>query len=556
MRTLASGSIDLNSLKVAGKPNKYITYVDSDNGIRVYDGTLSNGDQVNFVKINSDGMQIYKGGSDINNKIADFGLSVIIGQTNTSHLKIDYHSMQMIDKEGNVYFYISDLRDEEGYVTEYFIGDGSTTDFTLIGNVLSSSNLIVKVDDVVTTAYSMSDTRTLVFSTAPANGSKITVKYNPPNYTSIKAYTLGTREESSNVGLCSVAEGYNIVASGRYSHAEGGDTSALANFSHAEGNRTTASGMYSHAEGRETTASNKSSHAEGNYTTASGIYSHAEGDNTMASGNRSHAEGNYTTASNSYSHAEGSRALASGTAAHAEGHSTVANGVYSHAQNNYTIATEFAQTVIGKFNKATITGSGTDADPYIYSDVGDYAFIIGNGEDGARSNALTVDWQGNLNLPTGNFSGVGLALDYNSSKSNTNAISITNNTSNAFTVEWDGDVLAKGGINIAIEEIGSNYIRYSNGLQICWLNTNVNMAIDNQYGSSPLYTGTYTWTFPKAFSSAPTVTVGAVKWSTGGSWGSANAATTTSVVIRGTDYFSRASDKTTHIEAMAIGYWQ
>ena len=55
----------------------------------------------------------------------------------------------------------------------------------------------------------------------------------------------------------------------------------------------------------------------------------------------------------------------------------------SHAQNQYTIAASQAQTAIGKYN---------------VSDSADtYAFIIGNGTaDNARSNALTIDWNGNI----------------------------------------------------------------------------------------------------------------------------------------------------------------
>ena len=80
---------------------------------------------------------------------------------------------------------------------------------------------------------------------------------------------------------------------------------------------------------------------------------------------------------------------------------TVASGQASHAQNKYTVATENNQTVIGKFNAATVSGSGTTANPYTYSDVGDYAFIIGNGTDNTtaeRSNALTVDWNGGIQM--------------------------------------------------------------------------------------------------------------------------------------------------------------
>ena len=127
-----------------------------------------------------------------------------------------------------------------------------------------------------------------------------------------------------------------------------------------------------------------------------GNYSVAEGYNTTASGYISHAEGNSTTASGSYSHAEGGAAggggtqlpapVASGNYSHAEGCYTVASEVYSHAQNLGTIADGIAQTVIGTYNVA---------DNY-------HILIIGNGQnDTYRSNALTVDSFGNVNIPSG-----------------------------------------------------------------------------------------------------------------------------------------------------------
>lgn len=73
----------------------------------------------------------------------------------------------------------------------------------------------------------------------------------------------------------------------------------------------------------------------------------------------------------------------------AEGISTRANGNYSHAQNFSTIAQRRSQTAIGEYNIADTSGAdGTE--------LGDYAFIIGNGTDAnSRSNALTIDWSGN-----------------------------------------------------------------------------------------------------------------------------------------------------------------
>ena len=105
-------------------------------------------------------------------------------------------------------------------------------------------------------------------------------------------------------------------------------------------------------------------------------------DLNVASGAHSHAEGSQTTASGNTSHAEGVSTIASGNWAHAEGNRTTASGITSHAEGFGTLASSDEQHVQGKFNvedKANI-----------------YAHIVGNGTSNTtRSNAHTLDWQGN-----------------------------------------------------------------------------------------------------------------------------------------------------------------
>ena len=97
-------------------------------------------------------------------------------------------------------------------------------------------------------------------------------------------------------------------------------------------------------------------------------------------------------------------------------------------------------------------------------------------------------------------------------------------------------------------------IRYNNGLQICWINKNDNVTVSSAYGS--LYQGTYTWIFPVAFSASPLVSIGAMRWGTGASWGTLSGApTTTQAVLRCIDAFTRASGST-YINAIAIGWWK
>lgn len=199
--------------------------------------------------------------------------------------------------------------------------------------------------------------------------------------TARKAYTIDNKTVYASNG----AEIFNdysgsTKAIGMYSHAEGSNTIASGDHSHAEGYYTTASGGSSHAEGYNATASNNYSHAEGCDTEASGYTSHAEGYNTTASGDYSHAEGLSTIASGIYSHAEGTGTTASG-GSHAEGRDTTASGNYSHTEGLSTTASGSCQHTQGKYNIDDIAGI--------------YAHIVGNGNTSTKSNAHTLDWEGN-----------------------------------------------------------------------------------------------------------------------------------------------------------------
>lgn len=169
----------------------------------------------------------------------------------------------------------------------------------------------------------------------------------------------------------------------------------VGNYSVAEGNYTEASGYSAHAEGNGTTASGTESHAEGTYTTASGYSAHAEGSNTKALDYYCHAEG-YLTEANAYgAHAEGCGTIANGQYCHAEGYETYADYAYSHAQNLGTIATRKSQTSLGSFNVEDTAQTTTHPSGEV--EYGQYAVIVGNGtDDNSRSNALTIDWSGNV----------------------------------------------------------------------------------------------------------------------------------------------------------------
>ena len=127
------------------------------------------------------------------------------------------------------------------------------------------------------------------------------------------------------------------------------------------------------------------SHAEGYMTTANAPYSHAEGSNTVASNLSCHAEGSGTTASGNCSHAENMGCIASGSNSHAEGYHTIARGEHSHASGSHTIA-GMEVFALGRYNKKAE----------------DVALVVGNGwgndRHEYRSDALTLDYSGNLHI--------------------------------------------------------------------------------------------------------------------------------------------------------------
>ena len=116
-----------------------------------------------------------------------------------------------------------------------------------------------------------------------------------------------------------------------------------------------------------------------------GSLSVSEGYNNAAIAFCSHAEGYETNSGSQYCHSEGQSTKALSPAAHAEGYKSEGRGQYSHAQNCWTIAETYAQTALGKYNVKDSNGT--------------YAVIVGNGTaDDARSNALTVAWDGEVEL--------------------------------------------------------------------------------------------------------------------------------------------------------------
>lgn len=150
-----------------------------------------------------------------------------------------------------------------------------------------------------------------------------------------------------------------------------------------------------------------------------GNYSVIEGTNNVGGGSGSHTEGFDNINQGADTHVEGSDNIVRGTSSsdHVEGsgHRLSNSGRnhvhgYSHVLQmgsetscldclvggvGHSLSGVRANTVIGKY--ATYTGGATYENPW-----GDHAFKIGKGTSkSARSDALTVDWSGNVNIASG-----------------------------------------------------------------------------------------------------------------------------------------------------------
>lgn len=288
--------------------------------------------------------------------------------------------------EGNATEATGDGSHAEGYATKatgaYSHAEGTSTEAN--SNYSHAGGYVDRKGYIKTENSGDPQTGTISATGAFAHGYAVGDGTNN-NSAGIKATNTGA------IALGSVDRGF-IEASGEGSLAGGsnypGDTSHIK----ASGKGSFAHGMtydYDIIASGEGAVAVGYACSDGDITASGeGSFAGGYGDNT-ASGVASFSFGYETYATNNYAVAMGNSVTASGESSHAEGSSTVASGDNSHAGGYATIAQRASQTVIGEFNEAD-TGSQA-------YDKGDYAFIIGNGTgNNARSNALTVDWSGNL----------------------------------------------------------------------------------------------------------------------------------------------------------------
>lgn len=117
------------------------------------------------------------------------------------------------------------------------------------------------------------------------------------------------------------------------------------------------------------------------------------------------------------------------------GRKTESKGKAALAFGNETIATGTGSFVAGRFNIEDTTATSENLD-------GTYALIIGNGSEGARSNALTVNWTGNVETAGALLPMTTETLDIGSSTQKWNDVYAANFKGNADTATKVNNALA------------------------------------------------------------------------------------------------------------------
>lgn len=347
--------------------------------------TVKNTSGATLSSFTDNGVLIYDGnGSEDGNIIARFGSTATIGKSNNSHISLSENSFIFYDKLSNPFLKI-----------EYLDEATSSTTTTKVN---------INISGTGTTTHTLTSTEKTAYNEGRL---LLSVTYSPRiveyadvfDVSSSGVVTIGFEAHgNTTIQLVKTLSATQTIATTSFTYGVRKNTKGSGSI--VLGNNCEASGKFSLAEGWSTIASNSAAHAEGFSTTASGQYSHAEGNGSTASGN--------------FTHAEGSSCTAGGTHSHAQGWGTIANG--------------FCETAIGKYNVATLTNPATTFD----ASTSKYILVAGKGTSTARSNAMTLDWSGNLMI-TGSLSmansGTTESITVSSSSNATKNISFSGFTS-------------------------------------------------------------------------------------------------------------------------------
>ncbi len=245
-----------------------------------------------------------------------------------------------------------------------------------------------------------------------------------------KIYLNNIARRSYNIGYNSVGDGGIAIGNSNSISGNGNVFGAgniiSANNSIIVGTNNEISSTWSAILGHGNIVSGTISVAVGYANTVSGESAVAAGYANTVSGGGAVAVGFANTASGNYSFA-GNR-------------NTEAVGTYSTAHGRRTISNHKSQFVFGECNVADASSEASNAR-------GTYVEIVGNGtSDSARSNARTLDWNGNESLAGGLTLGMGTANQTSITAQQLNALlALASSVPNAASIDANGLITFKNG---------------------------------------------------------------------------------------------------------------
>lgn len=260
------------------------------------------------------------------------------------------NGLMVFDTDSSAYmFWTGTLWKKMGAEDGYWIKNGNDIYNSNTRNVgIGTGNPLAKLhvaDSAVVFTGSVTEPAPPPTVTIPVQNAGTRMLWYPQKAAFRAGYVNGTNWNKENIGLFSVALGYNTMAAGDHCFAAGKDNYTFGMSSFAFGENNITNGVYSAALGYANAANGIAALSLGWSNQATGNYSVAVGGSNQASGENSIALGSSTVSSGLVSLSSGYNSTASGNYSFAGGNSSESTGQYAFsfgnnngANNSYAVA--------------------------------------------------------------------------------------------------------------------------------------------------------------------------------------------------------------------------
>lgn len=214
--------------------------------------------------------------------------------------------------------------------------------------------------------------------TAPVSGAGTRLMW-IPGRSAFRVGTIGytnNQWDAANIGIFSVAMGYNTLSSGVYSTAFGQNTQATGNTSTAFGDNCVAMADYSTCFGKNSHTFGYAAFSTGSNASANSSYSVAMGQGTNSNGLASTAIGILNNANGNVSVALGENNTSNGVASLVTGYSNIVN-------SNHSVG-------LGLYNNDYYSLGSVDENRFLLT--------IGNGSENGRRNCFEIRQTGTVQI--------------------------------------------------------------------------------------------------------------------------------------------------------------